>query len=63
MLVLFSDEVSRLGISYVDRLLADYKKDPRTNWKSKDAACNLVLALGIKGQTRRGEFPSWCTGV
>eukprot|EP00946_MAST-07B_sp_MAST-7B-sp1_P003469 g3469.t1 len=50
--VLFKQEVTQLCGGYINQLLVSYKNNPSQNWKDKDAALTLFLALGAKGQTR-----------
>ena len=35
-------------------MLSDYASNPATNWKSKDTAIYLVLALTVQGKTGGG---------
>ena len=50
--VLFKQEVTQLCGGYINQLLGSFKTNPAQNWKDKDAALTLFLALGAKGQTR-----------
>ena len=50
--VLFKTEVTQLCGGYINQLLGSYKSNPAQNWKDKDAALTLFLALGAKGKTR-----------
>ena len=50
--VLFKQEVTTLCGGYINTLLGTYAANPSENWKDKDAALTLFLALGAKGKTR-----------
>ena len=50
--VLFKSEVTTLCGGYINTLLGTYAQNPTENWKDKDAALTLFLALGAKGKTR-----------
>ena len=41
---------STFGV-YVGQLISEYQANPAANWKSKDAAIYLVIALGMRGGT------------
>uniref|UniRef100_A0A7S3VJD6 Importin N-terminal domain-containing protein n=1 Tax=Dunaliella tertiolecta TaxID=3047 RepID=A0A7S3VJD6_DUNTE len=47
----FPSQVTQLFTGYVQAMLAEYAASPAANWKSKDAAIYLVLALTVKGKT------------
>jgi len=47
----FPQEVTELFTGYVQAMLAEYAANPVQNWKSKDCAIYLVLALTIRGKT------------
>jgi len=38
---------------YINAMLESYARDPKSNWRSKDAAIYLIIALASKGQTAR----------
>lgn len=44
-------EVTNLCSAYVSAMLEEGARDPARNWKSKDCAIYLVVALTVKGQT------------
>eukprot|EP00656_Telonema_subtile_P052628 TRINITY_DN7388_c0_g1_i2.p1 TRINITY_DN7388_c0_g1~~TRINITY_DN7388_c0_g1_i2.p1 ORF type:complete len:781 (+),score=314.39 TRINITY_DN7388_c0_g1_i2:123-2465(+) len=45
--------------TYVQQLIGEYQANPAANWKSKDAAIYLVIALGMQG----GSYSLGATGV
>ncbi|GAM39819.1 Cse1 homolog [Talaromyces pinophilus] len=45
----FEDSVTRVVSQYTDHYLAEYAKDPASNWKSKDTATYLFSAIAAKG--------------
>jgi len=47
----FPSEVTGLFTGYVNTLLAEYSKDPASNWQAKDCAIYLVVALTVRGKT------------
>ncbi len=38
---------------YIEASLANYEKDKRANWKEKDTALYLIMALGAKSVNER----------
>ena len=44
-------QVTQLFIGYVGRMLQQYGQNPDQNWKAKDCAIYLVLALTVRGKT------------
>jgi hypothetical protein len=44
----FETQVTGIFSSYVNVLLEKYRANPRTNWKAKDTAIFLVIALAVK---------------
>lgn len=36
---------------YVNTLLVEFAKDPANNWRAKDCAIYLVVALTVRGKT------------
>lgn len=44
-------QVTQLFSGYVNALLAEYARDPSVNWKAKDCAIYLVVALTVRGRT------------
>lgn len=49
--VKFSTEVTQLFIGYVTSMLQQYGQNPDQNWRAKDCAVYLVLALTVRGKT------------
>lgn len=47
----FSTEVTQLFIGYVGSMLQQYGQNPEQNWKAKDCAIYLVMALTVRGKT------------
>mmetsp|Transcript_33790 Transcript_33790/g.100617 ORF Transcript_33790/g.100617 Transcript_33790/m.100617 type:complete len:935 (-) Transcript_33790:308-3112(-) len=47
----FPQEVTQLFTGYVKSLLDQYAANPSANWKAKDSAIYLVLALTVQGKT------------
>lgn len=47
----YEGQVTQAFLKYVEALLGQYKQNPVANWKSKDAAIYLVIALGVKSST------------
>lgn len=45
----FEDSVTTVVSQYTDHYLAEYAKDPASNWKSKDTATYLFSAIAAKG--------------
>ena len=45
----FEDLVTKVVLKYVEHYLAEYAKDPASNWKSKDTAIYLFSAIAAKG--------------
>ena len=45
----FPQLVTRVVLKYIDLHLADYAKNPATNWKSKDTAVYLFSSVAVKG--------------
>ena len=51
----FPSEVTQLFTGYVKGMLAEYAANPGANWKAKDTAIYLVLALTVQvGREREG---------
>lgn len=48
----FPKEITHLLQGYVERLLAQNAQDPDRNWKYKDSALYIFLALSVQGATR-----------
>ena len=48
----YEQSVTSICGNYVNILLGEYAKNPSQEWKKKDAAITLVLALSAKGSTR-----------
>ncbi|KAI3370106.1 hypothetical protein L3Q82_024906, partial [Scortum barcoo] len=49
----FEGPVTAIFSGYVNSMLAEYAKNPRENWKHKDAAIYLVTSLASKAQTQK----------
>ncbi|GAX80072.1 hypothetical protein CEUSTIGMA_g7510.t1 [Chlamydomonas eustigma] len=47
----FPQEVTQLFTGYVQAMLSEYAANPVLNWKAKDTAIYLVLALTVQGKT------------
>lgn len=45
----FEDSVTKVVLKYTDHYLAEYAKDPASNWKAKDTATYLFSAVAAKG--------------
>lgn len=45
----FEDSVTRVVLKYTEHYLAEYSKDPASNWKAKDTATYLFSAIAAKG--------------
>ncbi|KAJ3354073.1 Exportin-2 [Entophlyctis luteolus] len=48
LLAHFSQETTEIISGYLSVLLADYAKNPKLNWKSKDSALYLMIAVSAK---------------
>ena len=44
-------QVTTCFTQYVNQLIAENAQNPAQNWKSKDAAIYLTIALSVKGST------------
>ena len=44
-------QVTNLFSGYVSALLAEHASNPSQNWKAKDCAMYLVVALAVRGRT------------
>ena len=44
-------QVTNLFSGYVGALLAEHASNPSQNWKAKDCAMYLVVALAVRGRT------------
>lgn len=49
----FETQMTEIFGRYVGVMLEQYAQNPETNWRSKDAAVYLIIALASKGQTQR----------
>uniref|UniRef100_A0A669D6U9 Exportin-2 n=1 Tax=Oreochromis niloticus TaxID=8128 RepID=A0A669D6U9_ORENI len=49
----FEGPVTAIFSGYVNSMLSEYAKNPRENWKHKDAAIYLVTSLASKAQTQK----------
>uniref|UniRef100_A0A3P9ABR0 Exportin-2 n=1 Tax=Esox lucius TaxID=8010 RepID=A0A3P9ABR0_ESOLU len=49
----FEGPVTAIFSGYVNSMLGEYAKNPRMNWKHKDAAIYLVTSLASKAQTAK----------
>jgi exportin-2 (importin alpha re-exporter) len=47
----FDDVITPIFMGKVQGLLKHYGSNPQSNWKAKDAAIYLILAVAIKGKT------------
>ncbi|CAI7622011.1 hypothetical protein N7533_013088 [Penicillium manginii] len=45
----FEESVSKVVLKYSEHYLAEYAKDPASNWKAKDTATYLFSAIAAKG--------------
>ncbi|KAJ5669316.1 hypothetical protein N7462_010386 [Penicillium macrosclerotiorum] len=45
----FEESVTKVTLKYTEHYLAEYAKDPVSNWKSKDTATYLYSAIAAKG--------------
>ena len=45
----FEDSVTSIGMTIINKLLQDYKSNPKENWRNKDTAVNLYYAIAAKG--------------
>lgn len=45
----FEDSVTKVVLQYTEHYLAEYAKDPASNWKAKDTATYLFSAVAAKG--------------
>lgn len=45
----FEESVTKVTLKYTEHYLAEYAKDPASNWKSKDTATYLFSAIAAKG--------------
>ncbi|KAJ5203921.1 Armadillo-like helical [Penicillium cinerascens] len=45
----FEESVTKVTLKYTEHYLAEYAKDPTSNWKSKDTATYLFSAIAAKG--------------
>lgn len=48
----FDAQVTTLCAGYIGQLLTQYRANPSREWKAKDAAITLVLAVAVRGSTR-----------
>ena len=46
-----AEQVTSLFSGYVSALLAEHAAKPSQNWKAKDCAMYLVVALAVRGRT------------
>lgn len=46
-----SIQVTQLFIGYISAMLQQYAQSPEHNWKAKDCAIYLVMALTVRGKT------------
>lgn len=49
----FEAQITEILKQYVGHLLQEYAKDPKNQWILKDAAMYVVLALTVKGSTKK----------
>ena len=47
----YEEQVTQAFSKYVQALLQEHAQNPAANWKAKDAAIYLVIALAVKGST------------
>lgn len=47
----FPNEVTQLFTGYIGSMLQQYAQSPEQNWKAKDCAIYLVMALTVRGKT------------
>ena len=45
----FEGSVTKVVLQYIEHYLAEYSKDPASNWKAKDTATYLFSAIAAKG--------------
>lgn len=45
----YEDSVTSIGMTYIDKLLQEYKSNPSANWRQKDTAVNLYYAIAARG--------------
>lgn len=50
----FEAEVTQMCLGFMQQMLAQYQQDPVNQWRSKDAAITLMIALAIKRYTFQG---------
>uniref|UniRef100_A0A7S2T0L6 Exportin-2 n=1 Tax=Chloropicon primus TaxID=1764295 RepID=A0A7S2T0L6_9CHLO len=47
----FPDKLTALCSQYISVLVQEYSTNPQANWKSKDCAMYLIMALTVRGKT------------
>ena len=47
----FPEKLTQLCSAYIDVLVREYQQNPAANWKSKDCAMYLIMALTVRGKT------------
>jgi exportin-2 (importin alpha re-exporter) len=47
----FPEQVTALCSQYINVLIQEYASNPQSNWKSKDCAMYLIMALTVRGKT------------
>lgn len=48
---MFVEQVTQLFTGYISNMLQQYAQSPAQNWKAKDCAIYLVMALTVRGKT------------
>ena len=51
----FDDEVSKICMAYIQNMLGMFQSNPAGNWRMKDTAINMVIALAVRAEvTNKG---------
>ncbi|KAI9337773.1 Cse1-domain-containing protein [Obelidium mucronatum] len=54
----FAQETTAIVSEYLTALLAEYARDPKNNWKSKDTALYLIIAVSAKASSLQSGVTS-----
>ncbi|KAJ3285820.1 importin-alpha export receptor [Rhizoclosmatium sp. JEL0117] len=54
----FAQEITSIVSEYLSVLLAEYARDPKANWKSKDSALYLIMAVSAKSSSLQSGVTS-----
>jgi len=56
---MFPAEVTQIFSAYIGLLLQQFQANPAANWRAKDTAIVLVIALAVKTSTASVSFLSF----